>query len=218
MALSPANPAVPAAKRPDKRVARTRDALLAAGYGLFAERGLHEVSVDEIIDKASISKQTFYNHFTDKFALARDIYLSIRARIEAEIAEINVGVADPAARVARGVCVYVRTALNDTDRIRFITRMLVQDIGVSDPANQGLIRDLEAGLAAGRFVVRTFENAAAFVLGATEPMLLSVVANRNAEAAVAMAQEFLTLIMRGLAVPPLEAELIASQAAHQIIR
>ncbi len=102
---------------------------MSAGYALFAERGLHEVSIDEIIDRASISKQTFYNHFSDKFALAREIYLSVRDEIESEIEGVNVDIADPVMRVARGVCVYVRTALHNTDHIRVITRMLVQDIG-----------------------------------------------------------------------------------------
>lgn len=191
---------------------------MQAGYELFAERGLHEVSVDDIIEKASISKQTFYNHFTDKFALARDVYLSIREQIESEVEAINADVSDPAMKVARGICVYVKTALNDPDHIRFITRMLIQDIGIKDPANHGLMRDLEAGLVAGRFVVRTFETGAAFVLGAAEPLLLSVLASRNNGTAISLAQEFMTLILRGLAVPALEAEQISAQAANFVVR
>ncbi len=191
---------------------------MQAGYELFAERGLHEVSVDDIIEKAAISKQTFYNHFTDKFALARDIYLSIRQQIESEIKIINADVPDPAMKVARGICVYIKTALNDPDHIRFITRMLIQDIGIKDPANLGLMKDLEAGLLAGRFVVRTFETGAAFVLGAAEPLLLSVLANRDKVTAISLTQEFLTLILRGLAVPALEAEQIAAQASNSVVR
>ncbi len=207
-----------APRRPDRRVARTREALLQAGYALFADRGLHAVSIDEIIDKARISKQTFYNHFTDKTALAADIYQSIRDRVEAEVAEVNAQIDDPALRLARGVCVYVRTALNDPDHIRFITRMLVQEIGVEDPANRGILKDLEAGLAGGRFVVRSPETAAVFVLGASQPLLLSVVELRNKALAISMAQEFLTMILRGLSVPAVEAELLASQAANLVIR
>jgi AcrR family transcriptional regulator len=192
--------------------------LLQAGYTLFAQHGLHEVSVDQIVERASISKQTFYNHFTDKPALARDIYLSIRDEVEAQVGKVNEVIADPARRIASGICVYVRVALNDPDHIRFITRMLVHDIGPDDPANRGLIQDLEVGLAAGRFVVRTIETAAAFVIGATEPLLLTVLAQRNKAKAINLAQEFLTLILRGLSVPATEAELIAAQAANQLIR
>jgi AcrR family transcriptional regulator len=205
-------------RRPDRRVTRTREALLQAGYALFADRGLHAVSIDEIIEKAGISKQTFYNHFTDKSALAADIYLSIRDKVEAEIEDVNAGIQDPALRLARGTCVYVRTALHDPDHIRFITRMLVQEIGVEDPANRGILKDLEVGLAIGRFVVRTPATAAVFVLGASQPLLLSVVELRNPALAVSMAQEFLIMILRALCVPSQEAELISAQAANMLIR
>ena len=115
------------AKRPDRRVVRTREALLEAGYALFAERGLHNVSIDEIIERAKTSKQTFYNHFTDKQALAREIYHAIRSEVEAEVKAITPGHrgSGPTAG-AEGTCIYVRTALNDPDHIRFIARMLVE--------------------------------------------------------------------------------------------
>jgi AcrR family transcriptional regulator len=207
-----------ASKKPDLRFTRTRAALLKAGHSLFAERSLADVSIDEIAERAAISKQTFYNHFSDKAALAKEIYLSVRDRIEAEIAVANEGVADPAMRVARGVCVYVRTALNDPDHIRFVSRMLIDDIDSQDPANDGLIKDLTNGLAEGRFVVRSLETGAAFVLGASEPMLLSVASKGDRTFAVHLTQEFLTLILRGLSVPSIEAELIASQASNALIR
>jgi len=207
-----------AMKRPDRRVVRTREALLEAGYALFAERGLHNVSIDEIIERAKTSKQTFYNHFSDKQALAREIYHAIRSEVEAEVKAINHDIDDPAQRLARGTCIYVRTALNDPDHIRFIARMLVEEGQVTDSANRGIIDDLAAGLAKGRFVVRTLDTAAAYVLGASEPLLLSVSGHRDKVQAIAMAQEYLTLILRGLSVPALEAELIAAQAANLLIQ
>jgi AcrR family transcriptional regulator len=209
---------VVAAKRTDKRVVRTREALMQSGYVLFAERGLYDVSIDEIIEKAEISKQTFYNHFSDKAALARDIYLSIRNEIESEIRLTNQGIDDPAVRIARGVCIYVRTALKAPDHIRFITRLLVHEIGLEDPANEGLIQDLEIGLSTGRLLVRSFETGAAFVLGASEPLLLSVVGHPNKSQVMSLTQDFLTLILRGLCVPPADAELISAQAANTVLR
>jgi AcrR family transcriptional regulator len=209
---------VATAKRPDKRVIRTREALMHSGYVLFAERGLYDVSIDEIIEKAAISKQTFYNHFSDKAALAREIYLSIRRELESEIRLINQDIDDPAARIARGICIYVRTALNAPDHIRFVTRLLVHEIGLEDPANQGLIHDLEVGLSTGRLVVRAFETGAAFVLGASEPLLLSAVGHQNKAQVVSMTQDFLTLILRGLCVPPADAELISAQATNAVLR
>jgi AcrR family transcriptional regulator len=205
-------------RRLDRRVVRTREALIEAGYALFAEKGLHEVSIDEIIEKASVSKQTFYNHFNEKRALALAIYSDIREEFESGVQQINADVQDPAVRIARGICLYVRKALDDPDHVRFVARMLIQDNDTEDPANRGLIRDLETGLAAGRLMVRSPETGAAFVLGASEPLLAAVLADRTAQSAISLAQDFITLILRGLAVDPIEAELIASQSTNQLIR
>jgi hypothetical protein len=67
-------------------------------------------------------------------------------------------------------------------------------------------------------VFRTLETSAAFVLGASEPLLAKVLASKGRADAVGLAHEYLTLILRGLAVPPMDAELLASQATIQVIR
>ncbi len=207
-----------AAKRPDRRTARTREALLSAGKTLFAERGLHEVSVDDIVARAGIAKQTFYNHFADKMALARLIFADLREIYLQSLQNLNHEIADPALRLARAVCFYVRKAIDEPDNIRFLNQMLIHDTAAADPVNRGLLRDLEAGLVSGRFVFRTLETSAAFVLGASEPLLAKVLASKGGTDAVGLTHEYLTLILRGLAVPPMDAELLASQATLQVIR
>jgi AcrR family transcriptional regulator len=53
--------------------AETRGRLLAAGEALFAERGLHGVTTHDIAAHAGVAAGTFYNHFSDKGALFREI-------------------------------------------------------------------------------------------------------------------------------------------------
>jgi AcrR family transcriptional regulator len=52
--------------RTDRRVRRTRDAILRALTGLMQEKGYDAVTVADIIDRADIGRSTFYTHFTDK--------------------------------------------------------------------------------------------------------------------------------------------------------
>jgi len=59
-------------RAPDRRRARTREALLSAGRALFAARDVDGVSIDEIVAAAEVAKGSFYNHFTDKDVFARD--------------------------------------------------------------------------------------------------------------------------------------------------
>ncbi len=61
--------------------ARTRDALIAAGTGLFAERGYDGVSVATIAAKAKVNKAMISYHFGGK----RNLYLAIVSATFSEI-------------------------------------------------------------------------------------------------------------------------------------
>ena len=46
--------------------AGTRERILTASYGLFARRGIRDVSIDEIIALSGVAKATLYRHFPSK--------------------------------------------------------------------------------------------------------------------------------------------------------
>ena len=50
----------------DKRVQRTRKALLGAFFGLVLERRYEEIKVADIFERAGVGKSTFYEHFSGK--------------------------------------------------------------------------------------------------------------------------------------------------------
>ena len=53
----------------DKRVQRTRQALLGAFFGLVLERRYDEIKVADILERAGVGKSTFYEHFSSKDAI-----------------------------------------------------------------------------------------------------------------------------------------------------
>lgn len=53
--------------------AATRERLLESGQALFAEQGLHKVTTHDIAAHAGVAAGTFYNHFSDKHALFREL-------------------------------------------------------------------------------------------------------------------------------------------------
>jgi AcrR family transcriptional regulator len=53
----------------DPRVKRTRQLLKDALEKLLSEKQFEEISVQDIAEAASINRATFYDHYTDKFAL-----------------------------------------------------------------------------------------------------------------------------------------------------
>ena len=56
-------------RKEDPRVVRTRQLIQQAFIDLFYEKSFEEITIQEIADRATINRVTFYAHFQDKFAL-----------------------------------------------------------------------------------------------------------------------------------------------------
>jgi AcrR family transcriptional regulator len=55
--------------REDPRVTRTRQLILQAFTELIKEKGFESLTVQEIADRATVNRATFYAHFADKYVL-----------------------------------------------------------------------------------------------------------------------------------------------------
>src|SRR5690242_375248 len=53
----------------DRRSERTRQMLRQAFLEVVQEKGLTKASVQDIVDRANVSRGTFYAHYADKYAL-----------------------------------------------------------------------------------------------------------------------------------------------------
>jgi AcrR family transcriptional regulator len=56
----------PAKQKLDARVRRTRDALGDALIALMQEKPFDTITVQEVLDRAHVSRSTFYSHYSDK--------------------------------------------------------------------------------------------------------------------------------------------------------
>jgi AcrR family transcriptional regulator len=56
----------PSNKKIDARVRRTRDALGDALIALMQEKPFDTITVQDVLDRARVSRSTFYSHYTDK--------------------------------------------------------------------------------------------------------------------------------------------------------
>ena len=176
------------------------------------------VTVDDIVQAASVGKGSFYNHFADREALVREITAEIRAGVELAIDRANADVEDPAQRVARACCTYVRFALDEPERAGFLVRVHSGHTSLDAPLNRGLIDDISRGLTVGRFRVATLESGVLYVLGVTQMALTRIVQEPLAALAVSLAQQMCALMLSGLRVPEMDADLIAAQASEEIVR
>jgi AcrR family transcriptional regulator len=53
----------------DPRIRRTRQLLFEAFQNLLAEKSFHLITVQDLAERSTLNRATFYDHFTDKFAL-----------------------------------------------------------------------------------------------------------------------------------------------------
>jgi AcrR family transcriptional regulator len=191
---------------------------MAAGRLLFCARPVDAVTVDDIVQAAEVGKGSFYNHFPDREALVRAVTAEIRASVERGVDHANADVEDPARRVARACCVYLRFALDEPERAGVLVRVHSGHTSLEASLNRGLVDDISQGLGAGRFHVATVEAGVLYVLGVMQIALTRVVREPSPALAVSLAQQMCALLLTGLRVPPSEAELIAAQASEEIIR
>ena len=201
--------------RPRRR--RTRDALLAAGHRLLAERSIDALAIDEITQAAGVAKGSFYNHFEDKEALASVIREDIRQEIEAAVGEVNTGVDDPAERVARALATYMSYILASRQRAAVILRIAAGLASKDNPLNAGVLQDVAAGVRSGRFTAPSVEAGALAVNGTGQISLMRSVEEPDRAVMVRLAQQLCAVLLQGLGVPAGEAEAISARAMHDLI-
>ena len=77
----------------DRRIIKTKRSLKQALCTLLAEKPFEQLTVKDICAQSSISRITFYTHYTDKFDLLGDLFLDFSeaaiARFQAFQAENN---------------------------------------------------------------------------------------------------------------------------------
>jgi AcrR family transcriptional regulator len=202
----------------DSRRVRTRAALIQAGQALFSERSVEGVSIDDIVEAAKVSKGSFYNHFEDKNALAREIIAGTRADAERLITKANMDIADPAQRTARALCVYARVAVEDPERGRLIARLVTQELSPESPVNQGAVLDVAAGLAEARFAIPTVEAGVLYILGIAQVLIARVLVEPSHAGVISITQQLISLKLRGLGLSAIEADRISARAADEILR
>jgi AcrR family transcriptional regulator len=118
-------------RRPPGKQER-REQILSIARDVFARRGYHQTTIDEIVLQAGIARGTFYLYFEDKRAIFSELVDRFALRINQAIVPITTDDADRpvAAQVRENIRVILRTCLGD----RALTKILLTDTVGVDPA------------------------------------------------------------------------------------
>lgn len=114
-----------------------REEILAAAAGLFAQRGFHGVSIDDIGAAAGMSGPGIYRHFPGKEAVLSEMLLDISSRLLEEGGRRVVAAPDSAAALDALLGWHIGFALSQPDLITVQTRELAN---VPTPARRQIRR------------------------------------------------------------------------------
>ncbi len=139
--------------RNERRKARTRGALLAAGQRLFGEQGFDATTVAEIAEAADVAIGSFYNYFDTKDQLLAALLQQTLAEHLRRMQARRAGIEDPAEAISVAHRHFVLLAWEEPEWARLLVRLDVPYRATDEVLARPAMRDLRAGITAGRFHV-----------------------------------------------------------------
>jgi AcrR family transcriptional regulator len=119
---------VSAEARREARLLSRRQRLIDAALGLFAARGYHETSVEDIVARARMSKSAFYELFDSKEHCFRELLAQEGGALIHAVVSAAAGGGDHRDRMRRGISAFVRACFEQSALARL---MLVESVGLS---------------------------------------------------------------------------------------
>ena len=194
------------------RTARTRAALMAAGFELLVERPIDAIPIDDLGAKAGVAKGSFFNHFKHKGVFAAAISKEVRLELEALVAKANETVSDPIERIAGGMRVGFEFAIRQPKRSMALLRSMGTPTMREHPLNDGLRADIEA--AASRNLLRPEAErlGVLFWLGLCQVLMQDALVGRiQLSEADQRLSDMLVMGLTGLGVPAKRAVALANK-------
>lgn len=161
--------------RPSPRAARTRAALIAAGFDLLVDRPIDAIPIDDLVARARVAKGSFFNHFADKQAFADALATEVRLELEDQVARANAEIRDPLARIAGGMRVGAIFALTDPKRATVLLRSHGTSTARTHPLNRGLLDDIEAACDQGLLKTQAREVGVLYWLGLCQALMSNLI-------------------------------------------
>lgn len=157
MAPTPASETPAPGGRNARRKARTRAALLGAARRLFAETGFEQTTIAEIAEGADTAVGSFYNYFHTKDELLAALLEESLAEQNRLMDERRAGITDVAEAISVAHRHFIRLAREQPDWAWLLVRLDATHRLVDGVLAASAMRDLKAGIRAGRFHVASPE-------------------------------------------------------------
>ncbi len=150
---------------------KTRARLIDSALIVFGQNGVESQFIEDVIDVAGVSRGTFYNYFRTN----DDVLTAVAEELGNDVLRVVDPIvqrhADPVARLACGVRSVLRIVGSHSRIAAFLSRAGHDVVGEKSLAFSVLARDIEAGVAAGKFLARDLPLSVDIVFG---PVLAAI--------------------------------------------
>lgn len=136
-----------------ERRQKMRQHLIESALKLFAERGLEEVVIDDVIVAASVSRGTFYYYFKTNAELLTAVVEELGNELMQMIEAVVGAIKDPAERLAQGLRLYLHAVQAYPTFAGFVARTGLHGARPSNLVFEYIPRHLEEGMRTGRFKI-----------------------------------------------------------------
>ena len=147
----PAAPAAAPLSRAERRKAATRQKLVDAARVMLAAGTAADASIQEITNAADVGFGSFYNHFSSKTELFEAAVTGVLEELGAVFDRLSVDVEDPALAYAQSTRLTLRVCRSRPQMCAVLVRHGMHYMEAEDGVAPRLLRDIKAGIAAGRF-------------------------------------------------------------------
>ncbi|WOR15244.1 TetR/AcrR family transcriptional regulator [Hyphomonas sp. FCG-A18] len=200
-----------------ERAARTRDALLSAGFDLMLDRSVDAIPIDDLVAAAGVGKGSFFNHFGDKERFKSALAIEVRGEIETKITTANLRVTEPLERLAGGMREVSDYALKNRKRTISMLRMMVASTGKEYPLNEGVRSDIAMCVDAKLIRANSEQAAILYWLGLCVALITHIVeVDLSREKAAGMLSEFVNSGLVGLGADAAVSSKIGKQCSDAL--
>jgi len=100
--------------------AQRRPQLLETAVHVFADRGYHAASMNDVAEAAGVTKPVLYQHFSSKRELFVELLTSIGDELRDTIAKATTDASGPRQQIEQGMVAYFRFVDSRTDSFRVL--------------------------------------------------------------------------------------------------
>ncbi|KPI30714.1 TetR/AcrR family transcriptional regulator [Streptomyces sp. NPDC048253] len=198
----------PPLNRFERRRAETRQALVRAARQILAETGDTSASIQAIAERADVGFGSFYNHFESKTDLFDAAVKDALEELGQAFDEHLQGIDDPAELVAAGFRLSAHLADTRPELMQVLRHRGLGHIHSDTGLAPRAVRDLEVGIASGRFTVGD-PTVALTALGGSLLALLELRFARPDLDGDEAASNLAEMLLRMLGLPPQDAREVA---------